>query len=94
MQAITATVKILDGKMFGTGIKYAKQHAGRFDPATKTWTIQLRGSECNKLNAPAAYGWSIVSRSDAPQAPVAETCRQWTAEQGCPLHGETCPGRR
>lgn len=88
MQA-TVTVKILDGKQFSTGLRYARQYGGRFDGRDKTWTMPLTQSVANMLNAPANYGWRVVSRLDAPAA-TSTRCPHWTAEGGCPLHGETC----
>lgn len=63
MQATTVTVKILDGKMFSKGLQYARRHEGQYNAASKTWTVTLRGSATNMLNAPAAYGWKIVDTS-------------------------------
>ena len=90
MQTITATVKIMSGKHFHKGLREAKRSRGRFDPATKTWTVTLVGADANMLNAPAAYGWTLISRSDVPQTSHHGRCPHYTADQGCPLHGETC----
>lgn len=89
MQA-TVTVKILDGKQFSTGLKYARGNGGKFDGAAKTWTMPITQSVANMLNAPTAYGWRVVSRTDEPTTTGAARCPHWSPESGCPLHGETC----
>lgn len=68
----------VDARSFARGVKYAKQFGGRFDPASKTWLIPAERPE---LSALGAYGLIRVSRPGCPQ---------YTVDQGCPLHGETC----
>lgn len=45
-------------KNFSTGVKYARQFGGEFDPATKTWELPTHrnGIYNNALNALGNYG--------------------------------------
>lgn len=84
----TVTVAIVSGPNFGRGIKYARGARGTYNPASKTWTMEITPSVERQLNAPGAYGWRIVSRTDvvAPPAPVSTDPlaldRQWWLMNG------------
>lgn len=84
----TVTVRLAGGKGFATGLKYAKQQGGRFDATTKLWTLPVTAQVERMLNAPAAYGWVVVGRGG--NEGQIDRCPLYTAEQGCPLHGEVC----
>lgn len=61
----TITVSI-SKKNFSTGVKYAKQFGGKFDPESKTWKIPTHrnGIYNNALNALGNYGLVKVNASD------------------------------
>jgi hypothetical protein len=71
---------------FQRGLQSARALRGVFDPATKTWRI------------PAAMAEFIGPRNPGlvRVAPVTSDtrCAHYTRDQGCPLHGETCPSAR
>jgi hypothetical protein len=67
----TVSVQIISKSNFAKCVGYAKKAGGKFDPATKTWAIPADRAE---LNAPAAYGWKIVSAA-VPAASPADTYR-------------------
>lgn len=80
MAAATVTIKLMGGTAFAKGLKAAKRVGGKYDGATQTWAIPADKGE---LNAPGMYGWVIVRRTE-------RGCWHYTADQGCPLHGESC----
>jgi hypothetical protein len=82
----TVKIKLREGRAFGTGLRYARQQGGQFDPESKLWVIPLTPQVERMLNAPAAYGWRVVV------PPRASRCPHYDPVQGCPLHGETCRG--
>lgn len=53
------TIRISNNN-FAKGIKYAKQVGGKFDPATKTWSLPDTQRVADMLNAPGAYGWVVA----------------------------------
>lgn len=72
----TVAVRPMSGPKFMKGVQAAKRMGGKFDG--QTWHIPASRPE---LAALAAY--SLV------RAEVGR-CPHHTADQGCPLHGETC----
>lgn len=61
----TVTVK-LNPRDFNTGLRYAKKVGGKYNPADKTWDIPASRVE---LNAPASYGWIVISSKPASRTP-------------------------
>lgn len=61
MDAQTITVKV-NPNNFAKGVKYAKEFGGKFNPATKTWTIPTHrnGIYNNACNALHLYGLVVV----------------------------------
>lgn len=47
-------------KNFAKGVKNAKQVGGKFDPASKTWTLPDTQRVSDMLNAPGLYGWVVA----------------------------------
>lgn len=67
------TVKVVN---FKNGPKYARQFGGKFDPASKTWTIPTHrnGVYNNALNGLGLYGLQAVTKFDE------------THDHNCPAH--------
>jgi len=66
---MTGTITVsISKKDFGKGLKYAKSFGGKYDSATKTWTIPTHrnGHYNNACNALGNYGLIEVSRFEQP----------------------------
>ena len=74
----------INPKNFDRGVKSARRLHGTYDPQSKTWLIPAQMAE---FIGPQNPGLIVVT--EAPK-----TCPFYVLDQGCPLHGETCPGRR
>lgn len=68
---------------FNRAVAQAKRLHGKFDGASKTWLIPASMAQYVR----PADGLRIVD--DTADTNV-EHCTRWTADQGCPLHGEVC----
>lgn len=84
-----AQVKIANGKAFATGIKYARQVKGVYDPATKIWTLPDTPQVASMLAKAAIYGLVPVRGTTAAQ-PQSQAPRR--AVQPCPRCHTYCYG--
>lgn len=57
------TIRISNNN-FAKGVKYAKQVGGKFDGSSKTWNLPDTQRVNDMLNAPASYGWVVVSKTE------------------------------
>jgi len=64
-----ASIRVRDGKMFGKGVAYAKKVGGKYDAASRTWTLPDRADVERMLRAPGAYGWQLVGATMARVCP-------------------------
>lgn len=74
------TVRVTDnGRWFAKTVKELRRLGGKFNPATKTWTVDAnKGYNRDCL-------WAIRTSIQ-----VVGGCTLRTESEGCPLHGETC----
>ena len=82
MQDTRTTIEIIptrDSREFAKRVKQAKSLHGKFDPATKTWTIP---GEMVKYVGVTCRGVRLAT--------TPERCPHYTADDACPMHGETC----
>ena len=63
-----ASIAIRPGKMFGKGVAYARKHGGEYDARFQQWVLYITPSVDRMLNAPGAYGWQLIHRTDAADA--------------------------
>jgi hypothetical protein len=81
IQAQTIAVTPERGKYFWRGVSYAKRAGGKYDGSV--WRLPvIQFGRPNPIAAnPRNYYLRLVDQG---------TCRLYTRDQGCPLHGETC----
>ena len=84
-QTVRVQVISKDRKRFYDAVAYAKRLHGTFDSASQTWLIPA-SMAAQYLPDGAAHGLKVVEPADTS----VEHCGRWTADQGCPLHGEVC----
>lgn len=75
----TITVRVNNDRWFGKTVASLRKIGGRFDAASKTWTV----------DASSSYNQATLRQLRTSLTTVGG-CGLYTSDQGCPLHGETC----
>jgi hypothetical protein len=75
----TITVRVNNDRWFGKTVASLRKIGGRFDGASKTWTVDTSSS----------YNQATI-RQIKSSLTLVNGCPHYTRDQGCPMHGETC----